>query len=116
MVKATSILCDCYTQSRYIPAINDWPPYHPKHYTPLTIVHHRGRCTESEVVVFPQKFKTPTEIVTDVHYKTASIEELFAPLEESTFGPHMFLIEGAPGIGKTIFCKELYFNGLIKMF
>ena len=56
---ASKILCDGYSKSRYIPPVDDWPPYHPKHYTPLTIVHHIGRCTESEVVSFAQKFKTP---------------------------------------------------------
>ena len=33
LLKATSLLYDCYIQSRYIPPDNDWPPYHPKHYT-----------------------------------------------------------------------------------
>ena len=47
---ARNELCKRYTQSRYIPSTDDWPPYHPKYYTPLTIVHHEGRCTESEVI------------------------------------------------------------------
>ena len=106
VLKANKILCNCYTQSRYIPPADDWPPYHPRHYTPLTIVHHRERRTESEVVAFAQKLKTPSENTTE-DYKTASIEEIFAPFEGATSYSYIILIEGAPGTGKTILSKEI---------
>ena len=106
MLKANKILCNCYTQSQYIPPADDWPPYHPRHYTPLTIVHHRERRTESEIVAFAQKLKTPSENTTE-DYKTASIEEIFAPFEGATSYSYIILIEGAPGTGKTILSKEI---------
>ena len=40
-----------------------------------------------------------------IHHK--SIKELLAPLEASASYPYMILIEGAPGIGKTIMAKEI---------
>ena len=43
--------------------------------------------------------------------KTAkSIGELLAPFEGSTCSPYMILIEGVPGIGKTIMSKEIAFH------
>ena len=110
VLKAASILRDCYKQSRYIPSDDDWPPYHPKHYTPLTIVHHEGRCTESEVLDNAQKLKTigvteKSKNSNKIHHR--SIKEILAPFEESTSYPYMILIEGAPGIGKTIMSKEV---------
>ena len=110
VLKAASVLCDCYIQSRYIPSDDDWPPYHPKHYTPLTIVHYEGRCTESEVHDSAQKLKTievteKSKNSNQIHHK--SVKELLAPFEESTSYPYMILIEGAPGIGKTIMSKEV---------
>ena len=52
---ATDRLCQRYIQNRYIPPEDDWPPYHPKHYTPLTIIHHEGRHTETEVITVAQE-------------------------------------------------------------
>ena len=117
VTKAANILCDGYSKSRYIPSADDWPPYHPKHYTPLTIVHHRGRRTESEVFAISQTFKTTTGTVTqdatfsNIHHTTGSdINEIFAPFEGSTPYPYIILIEGAPGIGKTSLSKEIAFQ------
>ena len=113
VVKTSKILCDSYSESRYIPPVDDWPPYHPKHYTPLTIVHHIGRHTESEVEAFAQKFKTPAGTAAEdsdfssIDNKIDSINELFTPFDRTTSYPYMILIEGAPGIGKTILAKEI---------
>ena len=111
--KAANLLCDRYIQNRYIPSDDDdWPPYHPKHYTPLTIVHHEGRCSESEVLagVRAMEFTGITKGGNSCHFhdKTdKSIHELLAPFECLKCCPYMLLIEGAPGIGKTIMSKEI---------
>ena len=117
VTKAADILCDGYSKSRYIPSADDWPPYHPKHYTPLTVVHHRGRRTESEVFAISQTFKITTGTVTqdatfsNIYHTTGSnINDLFAPFEGSTSYPYTVLIEGAPGIGKTVLSKEIAFQ------
>ena len=116
VINASKILCDCYIQSRYIPSAGDWPPYHPRHYTPLTIVHHRGIRNESEITTFAKKFKIPAGTVAEdpdfssIHNKSASINELFAPFDGTTYNPYMILIEGAPGTGKTILSKEIAFQ------
>ena len=112
VIKAANLLCDCYTQSRYIPPDDDWPPYHPKHYTPLIVVHHQGRCTESETENTAQNLKSGvaerSKTCNHVHHK--SIKEFLAPFEGTSC---VILIEGGPGIGKT---KKLHFNGPIKMY
>ena len=115
VLKATNLLCDCYSQSRYIPPDNDWPPYHPKHYTPLTIVHYEERSTESKILPSAQKFKTAGTIKEDTsnnicHKTTKNINDLVAPFKGATPYPYMILIEGAPGIGKTILSKEIAFQ------
>ena len=107
VLKAANHLRDCYAQSRYIPPDDDWPPYHPKHYTPLTVVHHDGRCTESEVKNIAQKLNTAGIVERNNHVHHKSIEELLAPFEEA---PGIILIEGGPGIGKTIMSKEIAFQ------
>ena len=116
VLKAADLLCDCYSQCRYIPPDDNWPPYHPKHYTPLTVVHHTGRRTESEVLSIAQKLKTTGATEEDINYynihhkTTKSINDLVAPFESTTPYPYMILIEGAPGIGKTILSKEIAYQ------
>ena len=92
--------------------MDDWPPYHPEHYTPLTIVHHERMHTESEVKNVAQETST-NDIWTETHcsevYSKAikNINDLFAPYENTACIPYIILIEGAPGIGKTELSKEI---------
>ena len=112
MVQASNLLRARYTQNRFIQSVDDWPPYRPKHYTPLTIVHHEQMCTESEVKDIAQGM-IKTDIQTDTHcngiYNRAinNINDLFMPYENVPYVPYMILIEGAPGIGKTELSKEI---------
>ena len=90
----------------------------------MTVVHHEGRCTESEVLASVQVTKSARvteggKSCSHFHNKTAkSIKELIGPFEGSTCSPYMILIEGVPGIGKTIMSKEIAFQwankGLLK--
>jgi len=109
---AANLLRSHYEENRYIP-VDDWPPYHPKHYTPLAIVHHEGRCTEAEVTAFAQGLPMCGSIAADrltinIYKDTIkTVKDLCAPLENAASDPYAILIEGAPGIGKTILCKEI---------
>ena len=82
----------------------------------MTIVHYEGRCTESEVLAAAQTVKTTgtteenTSYSNICHKTTKNIIELVAPFEEVALHPYMILIEGAPGIGKTILSKEIAFQ------
>ena len=102
-------MCSHYTQSRYTPDEDDWPPYHPKHYTPLTIIHHKGKRTESEVTRIARKLSGDQISETKQHY-SKNICDLFAPFDNSTLNPYLILIEGAPGIGKTVLSKEIAYQ------
>ncbi|XP_065897563.1 protein NLRC5-like [Dysidea avara] len=93
-----------YIQNRHTPH-DDWPPYYPKHYTPLTVIHHEGRCTESEVISGAKRLFTKGYSMNDLAVK--NINDLFIPFEGATPYPYRILIEGAPGIGKTILSKEI---------
>ena len=116
VLKAANLLCDYYSQGRHIPPGDNWPPYHPKHYTPLTVIYLEGRCSKSEVLAIAQKFKGTETTVGDTNYSSIyhktvkSINELVAPFEGIDSYPYMMLIEGAPGIGKTILSKEIAFQ------
>ena len=98
---------------------DDWPPYHPKHYTTLALIHHKGKITEAKVLSVISKLAAEGNMVScsskiedheaysDV---TKNIDDLFTtkrPSDGLVFHPKTILIEGAPGIGKTVLSKEI---------
>ena len=129
-----------YIESRYIPEGKEWPPNQPKYYVNLAVVHYQGSRTQEEVIFSTQhnkligypinkfsfstssnqqsrssiKFIVTQEIadifVTDPHIGKTEANENYTSIPKSV------LIEGAPGIGKTILLKEIAFrwaNGII---
>jgi len=113
--KVKKTLCDCYEHNHTSSSDDDWPLYHPKHYTPLTIVHHEGRRTEGEVVTVAQAVSakgsmnnSKFSLMGKIHDKAGKdIKDLLTAFEEAEPVPYIILIEGAPGIGKTILSKEI---------
>ena len=109
-----------------------WPPGKPAHFTPLLLVHHQGDHSLEQVQTMAELMYTgdigKVAMVTserstikhdkiDGHEKfhkildsskaTKEIEEILAPLDnESGF----ILIEGAPGIGKSVLLKEISYK------
>ena len=114
MLQAGNLLRARYIKNRFIQPVDDWPPHRPKHYTPLTIVHHGLMHTESEVKDFAREMSA-SDIWIDrrVHcgerYSKAikNINDLFVPYENASRVSYTILIEGAPGIGKTELSKEI---------
>ncbi|XP_065918725.1 NACHT, LRR and PYD domains-containing protein 14-like [Dysidea avara] len=106
--KTSDYLRNRYTQNRYIPSTDDnWLPYHPKHYTPLTFVHHEGRRTQSEMDEIAAMMVS-TEIGSDGGSKgLKKVVDLCLHFDVEKASPYKILIEGAPGIGKTVLSKEI---------
>ena len=112
-----------------------WPPDQPKNFTPLVLVHHCGQHSMKQATAMAQVIQTgdideitslaSKQPVTKHHPKLVSDEslqevldsstvtkeltEILAPLEQSK-DPQFILIEGAPGIGKSILLKEIAYR------
>ena len=121
-------------QTRFMVDDNAFPPEQPTNFTPLLLIHRQGHRTREEVIsmaklmhsgdiskvaMVPGKQSTVKRDTQGGHEKfhrasdtsraTKQIEEILAPLErskESTF----ILVEGAPGIGKTVLLKEIAYK------
>ena len=91
--KAQKQLYAYYTNKQLFRPDHDWPPFHFKYFTPLTITYA----------------KTPTATNTaNIPYKnttTEDISSLFSAYRGC--GSYKILIEGEPGIGKTILSSEI---------
>ena len=104
-----------------------WPPEQPTSFTPLLLIHHQGHRTPKQVTAMAELTYAgdigKVALVTDHHHgklnsqgkvhkvlcaskATKDIAEILSPLEsgkQSSF----ILIEGAPGIGKSVMLKEI---------
>ena len=114
-----------YVCTRFITEQEEWPPDQPKHFTSLALIHYKDGYTEREVIA---THSAVDDIMSSTRSRNASseqseeqdkrsidINEIFAPSEDGQ-EPCTILIEGAPGIGKTVLSKEIAFrwaNGLL---
>ena len=110
-----------------------WPPVPPKTFTPLVLIKHQGHCNLKQSTAMAKfverghidKIISKDNVVPKHHHKlhshdplqevlntskvTKEVAEILAPLEE-TNDPHFILIEGAPGIGKSVLLKEIAYR------
>ena len=130
LTAANDYLQKSYINSRYSPTVDEWPPYQPRHYTTLALIHHKDRRIDATVISVTQelsvtgKFQHKVEDLpspgdsvsrTPKIYSntTKNISEIFVSVTASdglTINPCIILIEGAPGIGKTVLAKEIAFQ------
>ena len=119
---ATKQLQQRYKDSRFSSSLNVWPPYQyqPKHYTTLAFIHNNTK--DADVVRFSvtQELAVAGSIKPSQPYKesdlntnmTKNISDIFSPIEalDGSFVDLHILIEGAPGIGKTVLTKEIAYQ------
>ena len=117
-------LCYQYISGRFSSSNDDWPLYQPKYYTTLALIHNRGKSPDAAVISVTKELAVAGNIATDFvsqatacakQYSRATkkVSDIFAPFtanDGSTIDPNMILIEGAPGIGKTVLAKEIAFQ------
>jgi len=76
---------------------------------------HRGKHIDAKVIAVTQEGSIVNTSITksssDVNYYSKNISELFEPdTKPSFFAPNFILIEGAPGIGKSVLSKEIAYQ------
>ena len=111
-------------KNRYKAEDDDWPLTSPKHFTSVALIHHKGRQTEREVLAVATLQNKGDIDLRKIHSDdasahvqylkqskcTKSISDIFAKVEGTNNSPSAILIEGVPGIGKTVLSKEIVFQ------
>ena len=95
-----------HTVTRYRSSQEDWFSM-PEHFTSVALIHQKRHKTKREIIRFANMHLKGN--VSESGKITTDIAEIFA-LVECTGHPYTLLIEGAPGIGKTILSKEIVFQ------
>ena len=117
-------------QTRFMVDDDTWPPEQPKDFTPLLLLHYQGHRTPEQVTAMAELMSTgdidKVALVTsdqsgakpmlDIHEKypevfdtsrtTKQIEDILLSSEDTS----LILIEGAPGIGKSVLLKEIAYR------
>ena len=107
-------LRDNYKIDRQRPHEDEWPPDQPSSIVNLALIHYKSTRTQQEVIEISKRCRESTSYVdklaSSLHSNvTTDIKKLFMP-EASTNPPKRILIEGAPGIGKTVLSKEIAYQ------
>ena len=107
-----------------------WPPDQPQNFIPLVLIHHQGQHSMKQATAVAQlvqagdidqvtlsasnhfsdpKCRESIQEALDRSIITRELTEILAPLEQ-TKDPQFILIEGAPGIGKSVLLKEIAYR------
>ena len=125
-------LCDVYKRTRFTPKGAEWPPNQPRLIVSLTLIHYKGKRTQQELLKMATLHKEGAPAIDEFSFQgpsskkprldysrvTKNITDIFAAdptdLTETGTGssktPKRILIEGAPGIGKTVLAKEIAYQ------
>ena len=96
----TDNLKDMYKVIRCQPEEDEWPPNQPKTIVNVALIHHEGELTQQELIDMSLYHKEGISAVDKLRV-TKNIIDIFSSICKS------ILIEGAPGIGKTVLTKEI---------
>ena len=83
-----------------------WPPDIPKIFTPLLMVHHKGQHTMKQTVKVGKIVQKGN--IQNAQNITKEMMDILAPLENNN-EPQFIMIDGAPGIGKSVLLREIAF-------
>ena len=125
-------LCGTYKETRYKPVGAEWPPNQPKCIVSVALIHYKGKRTRQELFAIAQRHKDGATAIDqlsnqastvkkqrlDHSHVTKDIADIFTadPMDQSedstdlNMPPKRILIEGAPGIGKTVLAKEIAYR------
>ena len=106
-------LRDNYIEDKHGFDVDEWPPDQPTTVVNVALIHYKGSRTEQELIEISKRHKEGASAIDKLVHRskvTKDISTIFqTDLNNSpeTKPPKFILIEGAPGIGKTVLTKKI---------
>ena len=97
-------LREVYKIQKSQPQKYQWPPDQPKVIVNIALIHHEGEQTQQELIDMSMHNVSVIEKLSYHLRATKRISDLFRSSH------NRILIEGAPGIGKTVLAKEIVYS------
>ena len=102
-------------QTQFMVGDKTWPPEQPTNFIPLLLIQRQGYRTREEATRMAKLMHSDDHEkfhkMSDTSRAIKDIEEILAPLKKGITGKSPFiLVEGAPGIGKTVLLKEIAYK------
>ena len=101
-------LRDVYKETRYSHH-TEWPPHQPKSVVSNTLVHYKDKRPERELLDLSKCERGTSSVDKIMLSHSSRVTKNIASIFESP-DQKFILIEGAPGIGKTVLAKELSYR------
>ena len=102
-----------YKTTRQRPHEGEWPPDQPSSIVNLALIHYHNKRTKEEVIEISKRCKEGASHIDKLTASnsdvTKNIQKIFMP-ELDPKSPKRILIEGAPGIGKSVLAKEIAYQ------
>ena len=104
-----------YIENKHSVDVEEWPPDQPTTVVNVALIHYKGSRTEQELIEISKRHKEGTPAIDKLaHHSrvTKDISKIFQTdrnnsSENDMKLPKFILIEGAPGIGKTVLAKKI---------
>ena len=107
-------LCVNYKRNRRRSHEEEWPPDQPSSTVNLALIHYQNSRTQQEVIEISKRCKegaSQVDKLTKSHSNVSKdIQKIFIPEMDNKLCPRCILIEGAPGIGKTVLAREIAYQ------
>ena len=108
-------ICKLYENPKHLLQKDSWSTFTPTQFVNLLFIHHLKKLsTQKQLNIVANIMRESISSSMLQSYTTSNVEDIFEKTDGDNSEGKIVLIEGAPGIGKTILCKEIAYRWACK--